>query len=416
MLLAFQISDIVTVPFGWLLKVLYDLTTNYGVAIIIFSVLVKLVLLPMNAKGKKGMMKMSRLTPDVERIKRKYSDDQNKQQQAIQELYKKEGVSTCSGCIWSFIPILILFPLYTVIRQPIVYMLGETAENATLITNTIMEAAPDLFGKNTYYAQMTAARHIPEFVEEIRAVLPNISAETLAGVNFNFLGIDLGQLPQFNIFGWETYDWATFGLFLLPLLSAGSQVLSMIISNKQNDSVVTNEKGIQDNEAAKNSQQNQTAKTMMWMMPIMSLWIGFTVPAALSVYWLISGVLGTITDVIMTKHYRKIYDAEDTVRLKKYMEEEAIEAEKARLRAETRAANPDGITENTSKKKLQQKQKAEEQAAKAAAAKEYAAKKGIVEEEASTGENKPMSGISDRPYAKGRNYDPNRYAANNTEE
>ena len=416
MLLAFQISDIVTVPFGWLLKVLYDLTTNYGVAIIIFSVLVKLVLLPMNAKGKKGMMKMSRLTPDVERIKRKYSDDQNKQQQAIQELYKKEGVSTCSGCIWSFIPILILFPLYTVIRQPIVYMLGETAENATLITNTIMEAAPDLFGKNTYYAQMTAARHIPEFVEEIRAVLPNISAETLAGVNFNFLGIDLGQLPQFNIFGWETYDWATFGLFLLPLLSAGSQVLSMIISNKQNDSVVTNEKGIQDKEAAKNSQQNQTAKTMMWMMPIMSLWIGFTVPAALSVYWLISGVLGTITDVIMTKHYRKIYDAEDTVRLKKYMEEEAIEAEKERLRAEKRAANPDGITENTSKKKLQQKQKAEEQAAKAAAAKEYAAKKGIVEEEASTGENKPMSGISDRPYAKGRNYDPNRYAANNTEE
>lgn len=416
MLLAFQISDIVTVPFGWLLKVLYDLTTNYGVAIIIFSVLVKLVLLPMNAKGKKGMMKMSRLTPDVERIKRKYSDDQNKQQQAIQELYKKEGVSTCSGCIWSFIPILILFPLYTVIRQPIVYMLGETAENATLITNTIMEAAPDLFGKNTYYTQMTAARHIPEFVEEIRAVLPNISAETLSGVNFNFLGIDLGQLPQFNIFGWETYDWATFGLFLLPLLSAGSQVLSMIISNKQNDSVVTNEKGIQDKEAAKNSQQNQTAKTMMWMMPIMSLWIGFTVPAALSVYWLISGVLGTITDVIMTKHYRKIYDAEDTVRLKKYMEEEAIEAEKERLRAEKRAANPDGITENTSKKKLQQKQKAEEQAAKAAAAKEYAAKKGIVEEEASTGENKPMSGISDRPYAKGRNYDPNRYAANNTEE
>ena len=416
MLLAFQISDIVTVPFGWLLKVLYDLTTNYGVAIIIFSVLVKLVLLPMNAKGKKGMMKMSRLTPDVERIKRKYSDDQNKQKQAIQELYKKDGVSTCSGCIWSFIPILILFPLYTVIRQPIVYMLGETAENATLITNTIMEAAPDLFGKNTYYAQMTAARHIPEFVEEIRAVLPNISAETLSGVNFNFLGIDLGQLPQFNIFGWETYDWATFGLFLLPLLSAGSQVLSMIISNKQNDSVVTNEKGIQDKEAAKNSQQNQTAKTMMWMMPIMSLWIGFTVPAALSVYWLISGVLGTITDVIMTKHYRKIYDAEDTVRLKKYMEEEAIEAEKERLRAEKRAANPDGITENTSKKKLQQKQKAEEQAAKAAAAKEYAAKKGIVTEEESADEKKPMSGIADRPFAKGRNYDPNRYAANNTEE
>ena len=415
MFLAFSLSDIVTVPFGFILKLLYDLTTNYGVAIILFSILVKLVLLPMNAKGKKSTMKMSRLTPDIERIRKKYPDDTNKQQQLTQELYKKEGVSTCGGCIWSLIPLLILFPLYTVIRQPIEYMLGETAENAQIIVDTIKAAAPaELFGKNEFYAQMIAARHIPDYVEQIKAVLPEISESTLAGINFDFLGIDLGLQPSFNVFGWDAYDWAHIGLFLLPLLSAAGQVLSMLISNKMNDSVVTNEKGIQDKEVAKKSQQNQTAKTMMWMMPIMSLWIGFTVPAALSVYWLISGLLGTVADMIMTKHYRKIYDAEDAVRLKKYMEEEAIEAEKERIRAEKRAANPDGITANTSKKKMQQKQKAEEQAAKAAAAREYALKKGIaVEEEV---ENKPMSGIADRPFAKGRNYDPNRYAANDTEE
>ena len=414
MVLAFALSDIVTVPFGFILKVLYDLTTNYGIAIILFSILVKLVLLPMNAKGKKSMMKMSRLTPDIERIKKKYPDDTNKQQQLTQELYKKEGVSTCSGCIWSFIPLLILFPLYTVIRQPIEYMLGETAENAKLIVDAIKTAAPELFGKNDFYAEMIAARHIPDFIEEIRAVLPEVSEATLAGVNFDFLGIDLGKQPSINFFAWEAYDWANIGLFLLPVLSAASSVLSMLISNKQNDSVVTNEKGIQDKETAKQSQQNQTAKTMMWMMPIMSLWIGFTVPAALSVYWLISGVLGTIADTFMTKHYRKIYDAEDAERLKKYMAEEAIEAEKERIRAEKRAANPEGITSNTSKKKLQQKQKAEEEAAKAAAAKEYALKKGILAEEEEG--NKPLSGIADRPFAKGRNYDPNRYGANNTEE
>ena len=414
MFLAFSLSDIVTVPFGFILKLLYDLTTNYGVAIILFSILVKLVLLPMNAKGKKSTMKMSRLTPDIERIKKKYPDDTNKQQQLTQELYKKEGVSTCGGCIWSFIPLLILFPLYTVIRQPIEYMLGETAENAQVIVDTIKTAAPELFGKNEFYAQMIAARHIPDFIEQIKAVLPEISESTLAGVNFNFIGVDLGLQPSFNVFAWEAYDWPNIGLFLIPLLSAGSQVLSMLISNKMNDSVVTNEKGIQDKETAKKSQQNQTAKTMMWMMPIMSLWIGFTVPCALSVYWLVSGVLGTITDMIMTKHYRKIYDAEDAVRLKKYMEEEAIEAEKERIRAEKRAANPEGITANTSKKKLQQKQKAEEQAAKAAAAKEYALKKGITVEEEEG--KQPMSGIADRPFAKGRNYDPSRYAANDTEE
>ena len=211
MFLAFSLSDIVTVPFGFILKLLYDLTTNYGVAIILFSILVKLVLLPMNAKGKKSTMKMSRLTPDIERIKKKYPDDTNKQQQLTQELYKKEGVSTCGGCIWSFIPLLILFPLYTVIRQPIEYMLGETAENAQVIVDTIKTAAPELFGKNEFYAQMIAARHIPEFIEQIKAVLPEISESTLAGVNFNFIGVDLGLQPSFNVFAWEAYEDHLFG-------------------------------------------------------------------------------------------------------------------------------------------------------------------------------------------------------------
>jgi len=190
-------------------------------------------------------------------------------------------------------------------------------------------------------------------------------------------------------------------------------LLSMLVSQKMNTSVITNEKGVQDEEAAKNSQANQSSKMMMWMMPIMSLWIGFTVPGALSLYWFIQGIVSLVMDVFLTKHYRKIYDAEDAVRLQKALEEEALEAEKERLRAERRAANPDGITQNTSKKKLQQAKQREEEAARAAAAKEYAAKKGIVEEEKE--EPATMSGIPDRPYAKGRNYDPNRYG-HNTEE
>jgi len=149
----------------------------------------------------------------------------------------------------------------------------------------------------------------------------------------------------------------------------------------------------------------------MWMMPLMSLWIGFTVPAALSLYWFVGGVVAMIENEILTRHYRKIYDAEDAVRLQKYLEEEALEAEKERIRAEKRAANPDGITANTSKKKLQKKLQQEEEAAKAAAAKEYAAKKGIAEEEDTKA---PLSGIAERPYCKGRAYDPNRYR--NTEE
>ena len=149
------------------------------------------------------------------------------------------------------------------------------------------------------------------------------------------------------------------------------------------------------------------------MMPIMSLMIGFNFPAGLSLYWLVGGIVRTVEDCLLTKHYRKVYDAEDAIRIQRTLEQDALEAEKERIRAERRAANPDGISQNTSKKKLQQKQKAEQDAAKAAAAKEYAAKKGIVEEEAGPA---TMSGISDRPYCKGRNYDPDRYASKNTEE
>ena len=188
----------------------------------------------------------------------------------------------------------------------------------------------------------------------------------------------------------------------------------MFISQKMNNSVVTDKNGIQDAEAAKNSQQNQSTKMMMWMMPLMSLWIGFTVSVGLSLYWFVGGVFRTIEDTIMTKHYRKIYDAEDAIRIQKKLEADRIEAEKERIRAERRAANPDGITANTSKKKLQKQQREQDAAAKAAAAKEYAAKRGITEEAAE--ETSVMSGIPERPYCKGRNYDPNRYASGSTEE
>ena len=419
MFLAFKLSDLITVPFGWLLGWLYDVTGNYGIAMILFAVAVQMALLPITAKSKKSMMKISRMQPRLQAIQKRYAGDDVRMNQAMQELYKEEGVSMTGGCLWSFIPMLILFPLFTVIRQPITYILGEGAEVAAQIIEVIKTQAPDLFTyghANGYYDQVIAAGEIATYANEIAAAIPGISAETLAGINFNFLGINLGAIPEFNIFGanWQ-WNWAHIGAFLIPVISTGSQFLQMFISQKTNDSVITNEKGVQDEEVAKNSQAAQQNKMMVWMMPLMTLWIGFTVSAGLSVYWFIGGVFRMITDPIMTKHYRKIYDAEDAERLKRAMEQDAIEAEKERIRAERRAANPEGQTQNTSKKKLQKKQQLEEEAAKAAAAREYAARKGILMEEEEA-EKSCMSGIPSRPYCKGRNYDPNRYATDSTEE
>ncbi len=414
MFLAFSLSDLVTVPFGWLLHQIYNLLGNYGLAITLFAILVQLVLLPITAKSKKSMMKMSRLQPRIQEIQRKYADDKQKQNEAIQKLQQEEGASMgCGGCLWSLVPLLILIPLYSVIREPIRYILGESAENAQVIVDTIKNINPDLFTGNSYYSQVIAAQYIPQYAAQIQAAIPGIAQSTLEGIQFSTLGVNLGQIPQFNVFKWDAWTWANIGLFIVPCLSAASQVVQMLISQKMNNSVITDEKGMQDKETAQNSQTAQTNKMMLWMMPLMSLWIGFTVPAGLSLYWFVGGVVRTIEDAVLTKHYRKIYDAEDAVRMQKYLEEQRIEEEKERIRAERRAANPDGITANTSKKKLQQKQKEEEAAARAAAEAEYLAKKGIVHQE-QNGENKPLSGVADRPYCKGRAYDPNRY--NSTEE
>ena len=417
MFLAFQLGDLIRVPFGWLLGFLYDLTSNYGFAMIIFALIVQAVLTPINAKSKKSMMKMSRLQPRIQEIQKKYANDQQKQNEEIQRLQREEGASMgMGGCLWAFIPLLILIPLFTVIREPINYILSESLENTELIIETLKGLAPEKFSGNQYYHQVTAAGLISSYAEELRAAIPGISEATLEGINFNFFGIDLGAIPQFNIFA-ETWawDWAHIGLFLIPIVSAASQVLQMWVSQKGNESVITNEKGVQDAEMAKNSQTAQSNKMMMWMMPIMSLWIGFTVSAGLSVYWFIGGVFRMITDPIMTKRYRKLYDQEDAERLKRAMEQEALEAEKERVRAERRAANPEGQTQNTSKKKLQKQQQLEEAAAKAAAKKEYDARRGVVVDE-ETETVTALSGIADRPFCKGRNYDPNHYGAKSTEE
>ncbi len=397
--------------FGYVLDWLYQLTLNYGVSLILFAIVVRLVLMPINAKSKKSMMKMSRLQPRIQEIQRKYADDKVKQNEAIQKLQQEEGASMgCGGCLWSLLPLFIMIPLYHVVREPITYVLHESDEVVNAIITVMKDAKLD-FGSNNYYEQMVAASHLKEFAEAIKAAGIEASERTLEGLNFGLLGINLNQIPVWQFWTWRS--WSAAGGALIPVLSAGSQVLQMWLTQRSNNSVITNKDGVQDKEVAKNSQSAQQGKLMMWLMPAMSLLIGFGVPAALSLYWFIGGVVSMIENHFMTNHYRKIYDAEDAIRLQAALEREREEAERERIRAEKRAANPDGITANTSKKKLQQKQRAEEEAARAAAAKEYAARKGLTEE-VEEQESETPSGVSDRPYCKGRAYDPNRY--NSSEE
>ncbi len=397
--------DIIKIPFGYLMDWLYQFTTNYGLALILFSLFVKLILLPMNIKSKKSMLKMSRVAPLAKALEERYGDDKAKYQQELMALYKEEGVSTTGGCLWSFLPLLILWPLYSVIREPITYMLHFSAEQAKQIVD-IIGAHLDL-GSNNYYHQLIAASHIGEFAAEIREAMADLAGKDLHSLSFSFLGIDLSAIPKWKI--WTTaMDWNAVGAFLLPLISGGSNLLSMFISQKLNNSVATNDKGEQDKDAAK---ANKSANTMMYFMPLMSVWIGYSMPAAITVYWIAQSVFSLVIDSILTVHYRKGYDEEDEVRRARAAKLAELEAEKERIRAERRAANPDGITENTSKKKQERKEREERENA----ARKYAAQQAGIDPDA-VAESKALSGIPERPYCKGRAYDPDRYKTDRASE
>lgn len=393
-----SISDIIRVPFGYLLDWLHAFCRNYGVALILFSLIVKLVLLPMGVKSKKSMLKMTRMSPLVKSLEAKYGDDKQKYQQEVMALYKEEGVSTTGGCLWSFLPLLIMLPLYYVIREPITYMLHNSRSVSAAIVAFIQAKGVDL-GSNTYYVQLAAASHLNEFAEELKNLAVTANAN-LSSLNFSFLGVDLAAIPSFKF--WTAHGWSEIGLFLLPILSAGLQVVSMLISQKMSGSIATNADGEKDAEAAKTA--NQTNMTMMLMMPLMSLWIGFSMPAALSLYWIAQGLFSTIQDVVLTRHYTKIYDREDAERQARAAQRRAEEAERERQRQLRREQNPDGIMDNVSKKKLKQQEKE----AAERAAREYAAKKNPTAAAAEQKEQ-PLSGDPERPYCRGRAYKADRY-------
>ena len=146
-------------------------------------------------------------------------------------------------------------------------------------------------GGNAYYAQLSAAGHLGEFLDELKA-LPILEGAKLREISFSFIGIDLASIPTFQFWKWENPTWSQIGLFLIPVVSAGLQAVSMWFSQKMNNKVATNADGEQDEPAAKTA--NQTNTTMMLMMPLMSLWIGYSMPAAISIYWIAQAVFRSL--------------------------------------------------------------------------------------------------------------------------
>ena len=380
----------ICIPFAWLLRALYELTSSYGWALVLFTVVIKLIMLPFQMKSKKSMMRMSRFQPMIKEIQTRYKNNQVKMNEELQRLYAEEGVNPMSGCLWSLVPLLILLPLYAIIRQPLKYMMGVNSQDllnavanavqwnsAALDMGWIKEAA-DSFA-NTGYNQLYLASLItPENLASVQAAVGEAGSKIFS-INFDFLGlIDLSQTPQLKF--WTISG--GFGLFLLPVISAASGFVFSLISMKTNS---VNQKSAQ-------AANNATAKSMLIVSPLMSLWIGFAMPAALCVYWIANNLLSMLQEFLCGKLLKKDYEKAAAQQAERERQEKEEEKERRRLAAEERARRLEEEKQNKGRKKKAEKKPAEE-------------------EEKIPGAVKEASRVGMRQYARGRAYDPYRYSA-----
>ncbi len=402
--------NVVLYPFAWILRMLYALVQNYGVALILFSLAIKLILLPINMKSKKSMMKTTRLTPKLKALEAKYAGDQLKYQQEMTKLYKEEGVSPMGGCLWSLIPLIIMIMLYGIVRQPMTYLMGLSAEECTTVVEFLNAQGITYAGGG--YAQVFYASYVHEFFNEIQGIVPGI-----IDINFNFLGLDISQIPDWRvIFSGVALSWANIGLFLIPIISGAMNFLTSKLANKLNGSVATDEKGQKMGDAA--ASMNSSMKMMMWMMPLMSIYIGFIMPAGISVYWTAQAVFNMVQEVWLTRRYRKIYDAEDADKAARAAEEEALEAERSRRREELKAGGEIKQNPNTSKRKRKNQERAlMVPTVEGKLSEEEREELRRKQEEVAEQRRRAMAGEipAERPYSRGRAYDPNRYGKNGEE-
>ena len=384
--------------FSWPLVKFYELTGSYGISIIFFALLVNLLMTPFMAKSKKSMMHTTLIQPKIQELQRRHEGNPQKLNQEMQKLYQEEGINPMSGCIWSLIPFPILIALYSVIRQPLTRMMFVAEEVVTTLQDFFVNQGwYTIPAKTDAYVEIKLADIAHQHWDEVQTALAG-QVDGLMNIDFGFLGLNLGQQPKWNFF--MHTDWSdaavwlpALGLFLIPFISAALSWLSMKVSNAANPQ--------------QDAQTQASMKTMNLMMPLMSIWICFVMPAAMGVYWIANSVFGMIRDFVLTKVYKRKLDKEDAERQamrsarEKELEEKRLETE--RLRAE-------GKTEkntNTSKKKIQANEKQKQDERKAALDKaERAARRerlGIKEEE------KPASQVGNRRYARGRAYVADRF-------
>lgn len=354
----------ICVPFAFLTRLFYSWTGSYGVALILFTLVVKLVLLPFQLKSKKSMLRMNRMQGKLNDIKTRYANNQQKQQEAMAELFAKEGINPMSGCLWSMIPFPILIALYYIIRVPLRYFMSLSesviAEITTLAGTLGFTAAEG----SQAYEQIYLAKFIHEHWADFAGKF-----DGLIDLNYNFLHIDLAAQPSSLFSQFPGGGWPVWGALLLPIISAGIQFAMSFITMRTNGSA-----------------PNGSTKTMMYMMPLMTLWMGYILPSALCIYWIANSAFSLIQEVTLNKYFNKILDREETEKEKAAREKCYAKYQRQKeLMAQQQLANGGKKPQNQQGKK-----------------------KPSGDKKKSAGGNE-NGHVGQRPYARGRAYDKSHY-------
>lgn len=294
--------------FGYILNWLYGLVNNYGIAIIIFSVLLRVILIPITIKQQKSMKKSAVLQEKMAEIQKKYKNNPEKLNQETIELYQREKMSPFSGCLTSILQLVIILSVFWLVSQPLTYMKRIEPQIIETYTNEMKESE---FNPNNSYVQISVLDYAETKYKEIEEQLKQENVENREELenkkndynqlrlNMEFLGIDLSKVPTQSLNDWRVYIIP--GLYVVTsFISIRLTTMTQNKKKKKKEEIVM-ENGEVKGEPDPMEQMQAMNKSMTYMMPIMSVMIAVIAPLGLALYWLMSNILMIIERLVINK-------------------------------------------------------------------------------------------------------------------
>lgn len=294
--------------FGYILNWLYGLVNNYGVAIIIFSILLRVILIPITIKQQKSMKKSAVLQEKMAEIQKKYKNNPEKLNQETIELYQREKMSPFSGCLTSILQLVIILAVFWLVSQPLTYMKRIDPQIIEKYTNEMKESN---FSSNNSYVQISVLDYAETKYQEIEEQLKQENVENREALeakrndynqlrlNMEFLGIDLSKVPTQSLNDWRVYIIP--GLYVITsFISIRLTTMTQNKKKKKKENIVM-ENGEVKEEPDPMEQMQAMNKSMTYMMPIMSVMIAVIAPLGLALYWLMSNILMIIERLVINK-------------------------------------------------------------------------------------------------------------------